>query len=74
MAKEQGLFGHCFNNCAHTMRFSQKIARGMNYFFVFKNIYQLCLFAITLIRAGVAVQGPLVNDRINYGGTEFLQG
>ena len=41
--------------------FSQKIATGMNIFFAFKNIYQQCFFAITLIRAGVAVQGPLVS-------------
>ena len=40
--------------------FSQKIATGMNIFSAFKNIYEECLFAITLIRAGVAVQGPLV--------------
>ena len=40
--------------------FSRKIATGINTFFAFKNIYQLWLFAITFIRAGVAVQGPLV--------------
>ena len=41
--------------------FSQKIVTGLKTIFEkFKNIYQLCLFAITLLRAGVAVQGPLV--------------
>ena len=42
--------------------FSRKIATGMNIFFAFENIYQICLFDIKLIRAGVAVQGPLVKS------------
>ena len=40
--------------------FSQKMATGMNYFFHLRMFTKICLFAITLIRAGVAAQGPLV--------------
>ena len=40
--------------------FYRKIATGMNISFAFENIYQINLFNITFLRAGSAVQGPLV--------------
>ena len=66
VAKEKGLFGRCFNNCVHTQCVSKKIATGMNIFFAFKKICQQCVFAIALIRAGVAVQGPHVVYKIKF--------
>ena len=58
--KRKGPFGYCLTIALTHYVCTQKIATGINIFFAFKNIYQQCLFAITLIRAGVAVQGPLV--------------
>ena len=64
MAKEKGLFGRYFNNCLHTLCVFPENCNRYEYFFEFMNIYQLCVIAITLIRAGLAVQGPLVSYKV----------
>lgn len=74
-SKIQACFANSENNCKKLIIFTDHLTfklhrnQTMIYitkfkkharFFAFKNIYQLCHFAISLIRAGVAVQGPLV--------------
>ena len=58
--EKKGLFGCCSTIEQTRCAFSRKIATVMTIFFAFENIYYISLFDITLIRAGVAVQGPLV--------------
>ena len=60
VAKEKGPFGGYFHNCAHTLCGLTENCTTFQNYFACKNDCSFCHVSSTLIRSGVAVQGPLV--------------
>ena len=61
VAREKGLLEVCLDNCWHTLRLFPENYTNSEYLLHVNVFVDYALFLqITLIRAGVAVQGPLV--------------